>query len=310
MSDDTRLAFSHPSERAAATAPDDGRDRISLRDYTVEVEIGAFQAERGTTQRIKFNVVVEVLPHDQSLDDDVDRILSYDALTDAITAELDAERLNLLETLAERIANRILLEPQAVRVFVRIEKLDRGAGALGVEIVRSGGEASGRADASAGQNDPQPVIVYLSNAAIASPNLSRWIDGLKEGVAPVVLCVGAPDLKGPQSVSAPSQRHINLLAIEQNAWALAGLDPRCVVVSTRTELDWAMKHGQISVWAPSKIVLDAVDGPPASSSDGLSLALWFAKITDAAEVIVVDDAPNDSVPAPARRVSPSASDLI
>ena len=35
------------------------------------------------------------------------------------------------------VADRILLEPQAMRVFVRIEKLDRGPGALGVEIVRA-----------------------------------------------------------------------------------------------------------------------------------------------------------------------------
>ena len=39
--------------------------------------------------------------------------------------------------MAERVAERILLEPQAMRAFVRIEKLDRGPGALGVEIVRS-----------------------------------------------------------------------------------------------------------------------------------------------------------------------------
>ena len=45
--------------------------------------------------------------------------------------ELAEERLNLLETLAERIADRILHAPQALRVFVRIEKLDRGPGALG-----------------------------------------------------------------------------------------------------------------------------------------------------------------------------------
>jgi len=36
-----------------------------------------------------------------------------------------------------------LLEPQAVRVFVRIEKLDRGPFSLGVEIVRArDGEAT------------------------------------------------------------------------------------------------------------------------------------------------------------------------
>ena len=59
MSNEIRLAFEHPSARADATAPDGPLDRISLRDHIVAVEIGAFQAERGVTQRLCFNVVVE-----------------------------------------------------------------------------------------------------------------------------------------------------------------------------------------------------------------------------------------------------------
>ena len=82
-------------------------------------------------------MVVEVQPLSDEIDDDVDRILSYDRVTEAIEAALSEERLNLLETLAERVAERILLAPQAQRVFVRIEKLDSGPGNLGVEIVRS-----------------------------------------------------------------------------------------------------------------------------------------------------------------------------
>ena len=102
MTDDIRLAFAHPSERAeaSATAP---FDRISLRDYVVEVEIGAFQLERGTLQRVRFNIVVEVAPLTGPIDDDVDRILSYDRVTEAIGVELHAERINLLETLAARV---------------------------------------------------------------------------------------------------------------------------------------------------------------------------------------------------------------
>ena len=141
MADEIRLAFAHPAERAIATADEAPRDRISLRDHVVEVEIGAFQAERGHTQRVRFNIVVEVRSGTGPLEDDVDRILSYDKVTEAIALELAAERVNLLETLAERIAERILLEPQAMRAFVRIEKLDRGPGALGVEIVRAAPEA-------------------------------------------------------------------------------------------------------------------------------------------------------------------------
>ena len=81
----------------------DPRDRISLRDHIVEADIGAFQQERGQKQRLRFNVVVEVRPHPAPLDDDVDRILSYDRITESIASELAAERLNLLETLAERV---------------------------------------------------------------------------------------------------------------------------------------------------------------------------------------------------------------
>ena len=108
----------------------------------VEVEIGAFQKERGHRQRVMFNVVVEVAPVTAPLNDDVDRILSYDRITESIADELAAERLNLLETLAERVAERILAEPQAMRAFVRIEKLDIGPYKLGVEIVRSRAEAA------------------------------------------------------------------------------------------------------------------------------------------------------------------------
>ena len=131
MTDETKLAFGHPEERAATTEGADFLDRISLRNHVVEVEIGAFQAERGVTQRLSFDVVVEVYPLEEDAGDDVDRILSYDRVTEAIAHELAAERLNLLETLSERIADRILLEPQAARVFVRIQKLDRGLGRAG-----------------------------------------------------------------------------------------------------------------------------------------------------------------------------------
>ena len=286
MSDDEiRLAFAHPSERAETMAGPEPRDRISLRDHIVEVEIGAFQAERDVTQRVCFNVVVEVAPLTGVVDDDVDRILSYDRVTEAIAAELAAERLNLLETLAERVADRILIQPQAMRVFVRIEKLDRGPGALGVEIVRAREGAAIAQDAA--QEAPQPRVVYLSNAAIASDRLTGWLDQLAASAQPVILCVGPADIAAPRAGDEKAQRHIDLLAIEQNAWVLWARDPRCAVVGSRTELDWAMKNGQISIWAPARIVLDAVDGPAAPPSAAPALAAWFAESSAAGELVLI-----------------------
>lgn len=288
MTSDISLAFAHPEERAAASAGADPRDRISLRDHIVEADIGAFQQERGKTQRLRFDVVVEVRPHPAPLDDDVDRILSYDRITEAIAAELAAERLNLLETLAERVAERILAEAQAMRVFVRIEKLDRGPGALGVEIVRSRAEAPLRAEGEDGAITAlHPLVVFLDNAAIAAPDLAERLTRWESRGLPVILTVGLPDLPRPQTGHKPTQRRIDLLAIEQNAWTLAARDDRCVVVATRTEIDWAMKHGQTIVWAPSKLVLDAVDGP--HSRDPVALALWLAETLAADRIVVHGD---------------------
>ena len=307
MASEIRLAFSHPSERSEATATSAPLDRISVRDHIVDVEIGAFQAERGVTQRICCNVVVEVRPLTGPIDDDVDRILSYDKVTEAIAYELSDERLNLLETLAERVADRILLEPQAMRVFVRIEKLDRGPGALGVEIVRSRGTV--RPVEAADTEVLHPELVYLSNTAIASPHLSAWIDQLEAMGRPLIFCVGPADTAAPVASHPLAQRRIDLLAIEQNAWVLAARDARCKVVDTRTELDWAMRNGQICIWAPSKIVLDAVDGPSAKGADAVALASWFAATFEAREMLVIGDEAPQETPVTLRMMSATQAQI-
>ncbi|HMO72923.1 MAG TPA: dihydroneopterin aldolase [Paracoccaceae bacterium] len=277
---DAALAFAHPSERAAATAPPDPRDRILLSDHVAWAEIGAFQQERDHRQRLRFDVVVEVAPPEAPLADDVDRILSYDRITEAIEAELAAERLNLLETLAERLAERILASPQAMRVFVRIGKLDLGPHVKGVEIVRARGVAPVMEDGLA----VHPSVALLTNAMIAAPDLPVRLDAVLARGGATILCVGLPDLARPATGHRPTQRRIDLLAIEQNAWALAARDARCVVVASRTEIDWAVRRGRSVVWAPSKMVLDAVDGP--RGTDPGALALWLAE-TMAARVLIL-----------------------
>ncbi|MEO8529954.1 MAG: dihydroneopterin aldolase [Deltaproteobacteria bacterium] len=267
MSNDLTEAFGHPELRSLSSL-DAPLDRISLRDHVVDAEIGAFQEERGRRQRLNFNVVVEVLPLKEPFEDDVDRILSYDTITRAIVLELGADRLNLLETLAERIADRILTEPQAFRVFVRVEKLDRGPGALGVEIVRHRGQA-GLAGGDDGQ-PPVPTVVFVRDL----DGLSAQIDA-HLGHGPLVLVPSLPDVSQPLTENKAAARRITLLALEQSAWQMAGLDDRCLVVSTRTEIDHALRTREVIVWAPSKLVLD---GRISLKDDAPSAALaqWFA----------------------------------
>lgn len=279
--DETSIAFEAPHVRAAATSGPDPLDRISVRDYTREVEIGAFQSERGVKQRIRFNVVLEVSRTTAARDDDVDKVISYDSITEAIELQLSTERINLLETLAERIAERCLEDRRVVRSFVRIEKLDRIPGTLGIEIVRSQtGETQELhpvEETSAADDTPHPLVVYLPNTVLHGDDLSEWLDVIAGAETPAVICVGKAVEAAPHAKHPMADRRIGLLSIEQNAWVLAGMDKRCVVVDSRTEMDWAMKNGQLSVWAPSKIVLDAVDAPDADAETPEALALWFAE---------------------------------
>tara|TARA_B100000242_G_scaffold106896_1_gene74139 strand:- start:1047 stop:1964 length:918 start_codon:yes stop_codon:yes gene_type:complete len=292
MSNEIYLAFAHPKERSEASETETVYDRISLRDHIVDVEIGAFQAERGNKQRVLFNIVVEVKPIEYQIKDDVDRILSYDKVTEAITIELNVERLNLLETLAERIADRILVEPQAIRVFVRIEKLDRGPGALGVEIVRSNENKQARSISPRDFQFNCPKIYVLSNDAFGSLQVKNSIDELERSGQSAILCVGLPTENYSKVVQTQVQRRIDLLAIEQNAWKLAASDKRCVVVGTKTELDWAVKNGQISVWAPAKMLLDSKNLPNFDLGKILPLSEWLANQFGAQYLTLIGDIQN------------------
>lgn len=224
----------------------DPRDRILLSDYITSVEIGAFQVERGIEQRLKFNIAVAVAPHDGAASDDVDDILSYDTLKNAVQFELKAERLNLLETLAERIADRILREDQAQKVILRIEKLDRGDGDLGVEMVREKGgtrvETSDR-DILSGREIwcfSKADLPALKNAATA-----RALIAVDQNVA----------VEG--AVNDPLARaQVALLTLDQAAWRLKSVLPDAQVVSTRTELIWALGQTAPVIWAPSKLAID------------------------------------------------------
>jgi dihydroneopterin aldolase len=297
--DETAIAFELPHARAAAT--DGGRllDRISVRDYTRHVEIGAFRAERGVTQRIRFNVVLEVAPHGAAEDDDVDKVVSYDTITEAIEAEIAAERINLLETLAERVATRVLADPRAARVFVRLEKLDRIPGALGVEIVRSRPPEGARLRPvpAAAREGRRPPVVLLAPAPARD---AGWREALATLGGPLVVCV-APAAPQPRPATE-AQRRIGLLALEQAAWGFADADPRFAVAGSRTELDWALKGGRMVVWAPTHMAMAALDPGVPDASDPVGLAAWLAGEIGAGPVAVAG-AP---APAPAVRVAEPA----
>jgi dihydroneopterin aldolase len=293
--DETAIAFDLPHARASATHDGQPVDRISVRDYVRDVEIGAFRSERGVTQRIRFNVVLEITHTAAAATDDVDQVVSYDMVTDAIEAALATDRLNLLETLAERVASICLADPRSVRAFVRVEKLDRIPGALGVEIVRRRTDGAAPrlrpvADHAAAERPThRPLVLHLSRAVMSGPAGAAWRDAIAAAIRPTVVCLDPAGARAPARSEA--QRRIGLLDIEQVAWALADTDPRFGVVATRTELDHALRGGELPVWAPAHMLAAALGDDLPDASAPAALAAWLAGEIGADTLVTVGDTP-------------------
>ncbi len=119
----------------------DARRRIRhvfVRDLELDANIGVYHRERGKTQPVRINVDLTVEEGDGPLEDKLSNVVDYGAVVDGIKDILAGGHLNLVETLAERVA-AFCLSDQRVRVArVRIEKLQVVAEAMsvGVEIER------------------------------------------------------------------------------------------------------------------------------------------------------------------------------
>jgi dihydroneopterin aldolase len=121
--------------RGDADASDDALDIVFVRDFIASAEIGAYAHERGSRQRVRFNVEASVRRVDAHADD-MRAIFSYDVILDAIRMVTGRGHTDFLETIAEDVAALVLKHPRVASVRVRVEKLDVVPGAIGVEIRR------------------------------------------------------------------------------------------------------------------------------------------------------------------------------
>jgi dihydroneopterin aldolase len=121
---------------ATAKAPDTlGRDCIFLKDWVIDCNIGVYAEEKGVTQKVRLTVDAYLAPSVRAANDDMDTVPSYTDIVDAVNDITAAGHINLIETFAEDIAQRVLRDPRIDAMRIRIEKLERGP-VRGVEIYR------------------------------------------------------------------------------------------------------------------------------------------------------------------------------
>lgn len=107
--------------------------RMFVRDLTLSCHLGVTERERAKAQRIRVNVELEVTPQ-RPIDDDEHKIVDYRYVVPAVREIAMEGAPKLLETLADRIAERCFYDSRTLAVRVRIEKLDRYSDAAGVGI--------------------------------------------------------------------------------------------------------------------------------------------------------------------------------
>jgi 7,8-dihydroneopterin aldolase/epimerase/oxygenase len=114
-------------------------DRIKLEGLEVEAVVGVYPKERLGPQRLIIDVALTTDTRPAALADALAATLDYDQVAE-ICRDVAGERLHLIETVAERIAARVLAaQPgriQAVAVRVAKPGAVPGARTVAVEIER------------------------------------------------------------------------------------------------------------------------------------------------------------------------------
>lgn len=118
-----------------------GRDNIFVRDWVIDCNIGVYAEEKGVTQKIRITVDAYLAPKLRASSDDMASVPSYTDIIDAVNDRTAKGHINLIETLAEDVAARILEDQRIAAVHIRIEKLERGP-VRGVEIYRTRPDAA------------------------------------------------------------------------------------------------------------------------------------------------------------------------
>lgn len=130
--------MSQPEKIAAMPANAAARTmRVFIRDLVLSARIGVHQHERLANQRVRINLELTCIEH-PAINDDLDNVVNYAEIMTGIRYVIGSGHINLVETLADRIAQTCLEDRRVQSAKVRVEKLDvfKETESVGVEVER------------------------------------------------------------------------------------------------------------------------------------------------------------------------------
>lgn len=111
---------------------------VFIRDLMLTASIGVYKREKKKPQRIRINLDLAVCEGIGPQDDKLSEVVCYEDVAAGVRSLVGEGHVNLVETLAERIADMCLKDYKVRVVRVRVEKLDvfEDTASVGVEIER------------------------------------------------------------------------------------------------------------------------------------------------------------------------------
>ncbi|MGY1639632.1 dihydroneopterin aldolase [Geodermatophilus sp. SYSU D00703] len=109
----------HPSRRP---------DRIAVRGLTAHAHHGVYDVERERGQTFRVDAVLELDTAPAAAGDDLEKTVNYAELAQALHAVLTGEPVDLLETLAQRLADVCLADPLVDAVEITVHKPEADLG--------------------------------------------------------------------------------------------------------------------------------------------------------------------------------------
>ena len=129
----------------------------------------------------------------------------------------------------------------------------------------------------------RPIVVKLGGSVVRSPELPTWLDAIAASPQPVIVVPGGGALADAVRACQVSlgfgdaaAHRMALLAMDQLAWAVAGLRPGFVVGVTEADLRATRDRGSVAVWAPYTLVAERTDLEESWRLTSDSLAIWLA----------------------------------
>ena len=141
---------------------------------------------------------------------------------------------------------------------------------------------------------PRPIVVKLGGSVVRSPELPAWLDAIADAQVPIVVVPGggalADEVRACQSglgFGDAAAHRMALLAMDQLAWAIAGLRQGFTVGATEAELRDALERDSVAVWAPYASIAGRTDIEESWRLTSDSLALWLSSRLGAARCYLI-----------------------